>query len=134
MGGSKTTTTDFRRADFGLLRTLVEGVPWERVLKGKGVQQGLTFVKEEVLKAWEQAVPMYRKTNRRGRRPAWLNNGLRLHQGRFGLDVRRNVITGRVVKHQNRLPREMGESPSREGFKKHVDGAGHGLEGMVVTG
>ena len=39
-GVSKTTTVDFRRADFGLLRTLVESVPWEKVLKGKGVQEG----------------------------------------------------------------------------------------------
>jgi len=39
-GVSKTTTMDFRRADFGLFRTLVERVLWERVLKGKGVQEG----------------------------------------------------------------------------------------------
>jgi len=39
-GVSKTTTMDFQRADFGLFRTLVERVPWERVLKGKGVQEG----------------------------------------------------------------------------------------------
>jgi len=42
---------------------LVERVPWERVLKGKGVQKGWTFFKEEVFKAQEQAVPMCRKTN-----------------------------------------------------------------------
>jgi len=66
-GASKTTTMDFERADFGLLRMLVEKVPWERVLKGKGVQVGWRFYKEEVLKAQEQAVPMCRKTNRRGR-------------------------------------------------------------------
>jgi len=49
-GASKITTIDFRRADFGLFRTLVERVPWERVLKGKGVQEGWTLFKEEVLK------------------------------------------------------------------------------------
>jgi len=36
-GASKTTTMDFRRADFGLFWMLVERVPFERVLKGKGV-------------------------------------------------------------------------------------------------
>jgi len=46
---------DFRWADFGLFRTPVERVPWKRVLKGKGVQAGWTFFKEEVLKAQEQA-------------------------------------------------------------------------------
>jgi len=58
---------DFRRADFGLFRTLIERVPWERVLKGKGVQEGWTLFKEEVLKAQEQAVPMRHKMNRQGR-------------------------------------------------------------------
>jgi len=47
---------DFQRADFGLFRMLVERVPWENVLKGKGVQAGWTFFKEEVLEAQEQAV------------------------------------------------------------------------------
>jgi len=66
-GASKTTTMDFQRADFGLFRTLVERVPWERVLKDKGVQAGWTFFKEEVLKAQELAVPMCHKMNQQGR-------------------------------------------------------------------
>jgi len=72
-GASKTATMDFRRADFGLFRMLVERVPWERVLKGKRVQAGWTFFKEEVLKAQEHPVPMCCKTNQRRRRSAWLN-------------------------------------------------------------
>ena len=72
------TTVDFRRADFGLFRMLVERVPWERVLKVKGVQAGWTFFKEEVLKVQEQAVPMCCKMNQQGRRPAWLNRELLL--------------------------------------------------------
>ncbi|KAK4811052.1 hypothetical protein QYF61_016338 [Mycteria americana] len=75
-GVSKTATLDFRRADFGLFRRLVERVPWEAALMGKGVQEGSTFFKEEVLKAQEQAVPRCRKTSRRGRRPAWLTREL----------------------------------------------------------
>jgi len=62
-GASKTTTNDFRRADFGLFRMVVGRVPWEKVLKGKGVRAGWTLFKEKVLKAQEQAVPMCRKHN-----------------------------------------------------------------------
>ncbi|KAK4816761.1 hypothetical protein QYF61_022759 [Mycteria americana] len=53
---------------------------------GKGVQEGWTFFKEEVLKAQEQAVPRCQKTSRRGRRPAWLTRELWL-----GLRKKRRV-------------------------------------------
>ncbi|KAJ7416270.1 hypothetical protein WISP_72699 [Willisornis vidua] len=48
-------------------------------------------------------------------------NEMKLHQGKFRLDIRKRFFTGRLVGHWNRFPREVITAPSLSEFKKHLN-------------
>ena len=58
----------------------------------------------------------------RARSDRMRENGFKLEEGRFRLDIRKKVFTVRVAMHWNRLPSEV-SAPSLEAFKAGLDGA-----------
>ena len=72
------------------------------------------YLKGTYKQEWEQLFTRVDSNRARG-------NGFKLRQGRFRLAIRRKFFTQRVVKHWNRLPKEVVDAPSLEAFKARLD-------------
>jgi len=61
---SRIKTLDFRRANFGLFKELLGGIPWARALKGRGVQECWSLFKRHFLHAQERCIPLRKKSSK----------------------------------------------------------------------
>lgn len=75
----------------------------------------ITTSKQMVLR-WEPVSSTYSVYSERTK-----GNGLKLRQWRFRLVIGKKCFIVKVVRLQNRLARDMVESPSLEAFKKRLD-------------
>ncbi|KAK4818824.1 hypothetical protein QYF61_019861 [Mycteria americana] len=60
-------------------------------------------------------------------------NGFKLKEGRFRLAIMKKFFTMRMVRHWNRLPREVVDAPSLEVFKARLDGALSNLGKIMLS-
>ena len=64
---SKIRTLNFRKADFQLFRELVNKIPWETGLMGKGTEQSWQIFKEAFFRVQELSIPGVASQERKAR-------------------------------------------------------------------
>jgi len=69
-------TLEFRRANFGLFKELLGGIPWVWALESRGVQESWSLFKHHFLLAQDRCIPMSKKSSKGGRRPTWMSKVL----------------------------------------------------------
>lgn len=69
-----TRNLNLQRADFDLFTDLPRGIPCDRALEEKGIQESL--FRHHFLQAQDQCIPMTNKSSKGGRRPAQMSREL----------------------------------------------------------
>jgi len=92
---SRITALDFRRANFGLFKDLLGGIPWVRALEGRGVQESWSVFKNHFLHAQDWCITMGKKSSKGGRRPAWMRKELLAKLKWTGMECRMSVECGK---------------------------------------
>lgn len=70
------TSLDFRKTSFGLCGDLLGRLNGRLLWRVKGTQDSWSILKDNLLKAQNQSIAMFRKSSKRGSRPAWINEEL----------------------------------------------------------
>jgi len=73
---SKVRTLNFRKANFQLFKELVTRTPWEPVPRNKGAEQSWQIFKDAFHRVQELLVPRCKKSEKEGKRSAWLSGDL----------------------------------------------------------
>lgn len=61
----------FQESKLALYKDLVGRISWDTVLKKKYVQESSMIAKDHLFQTQELSIPVFRKSNKSGRRPAW---------------------------------------------------------------
>ncbi|PKU33012.1 hypothetical protein llap_16684 [Limosa lapponica baueri] len=81
---------------------------------------------EDIIVAFQYLKGAYKKDGNKYFSRSYSNrtrgNDFKLQERRFGVDIQKKFFTMRVVKHWNRLPREVVDAPSLETFRARLDG------------
>ncbi|KFM11756.1 hypothetical protein AS27_15251, partial [Aptenodytes forsteri] len=71
-------TLNFRKANFQLLKELVNRNHWKTALRDEGAEQSWQIFQDTFHRAQELSIPRCKKSGKEGKRPAWLEDADRL--------------------------------------------------------
>lgn len=71
---NKFTTLDFRRADLGFFKDLLDTSLWHKALEERGAQENKLIFMDKLLQVQERSISMKRKSGKNAGMPERMNN------------------------------------------------------------